>query len=271
LNIFRLNWIFIDIIIIEILIFFLICVKIFKATHRWRNNFSNLALEQFSLKKIGLNLFFSNFKLRSINLTKNSLYKSSNLDLPNIVIIRAESSNKIINTITEGLSSYGYNIIRIKIKINYSQKKKIFEKEFQNEIKDFIISAMDFLKKKEFISNERFFLISISKAPFLFNDVITKDKKDFRIILINPKIKKIHQTYFSEISRLYNSKLNVLIIFSIKSRLIINNKNLITFQNLFLYEKPHFLELFTLAKARNSFKYYETILLGIIIDFLDKN
>ena len=48
---FRIDWVFIDTIIIILLILLLIGVKVFKSTHRWRLNFSNTALEYHSFHK----------------------------------------------------------------------------------------------------------------------------------------------------------------------------------------------------------------------------
>ena len=45
-NIFQINWINVDTVIIILLLLLLSSVKIFKITHRWRSSFSNQAVEQ---------------------------------------------------------------------------------------------------------------------------------------------------------------------------------------------------------------------------------
>ncbi len=46
-DIYQIDWIFVDTIIIILLILLLVSVKIFKSTHRWRSSFSNAFLDRF--------------------------------------------------------------------------------------------------------------------------------------------------------------------------------------------------------------------------------
>ena len=77
--------------------------------------------------------------------------------------------------------------------------------------------------------------------------------------------------FFSEVSKLIDLESPINVIFSKNLSLFISNKNLKTFLKVFNNVNSEVFRLIVVEKARKSFKYYETILLGIIIYLIDKN
>jgi hypothetical protein len=61
------------------------------------------------------------------------------------------------------------------------------------------------------------------------------------------------------------------VIFNKKSIFNLTNKNYKNFLREFNESKNDFLNIITLEKARSSFKYYETILLGILVNIIENN
>ena len=70
-DIFQLDWIFIDTIIIILLILLLLGVKVYKLTHRWRFSFSNEALEYTIYRKPPLKINDQSISSSNWTLTRN--------------------------------------------------------------------------------------------------------------------------------------------------------------------------------------------------------
>ena len=108
------------------------------------------------------------------------------------------------------------------------------------------------------------------KSNYFISKVII-EQQNHLILLINPNINENYKkTILTSLNR-ENVNKKFLIIFSKKKFLIFNNKNMLKFLKLISdYEKRN-LNIKILEKSQKSFKYYETLLLGIIIDFLESN
>ena len=140
-NTFRIDWVFIDSVIIILLFILLFTVRIFKSTHRWRSSFSNEALEYY----LSTPMFESvkkqfNF-VKKLSLTRYSSLKGKINDKPLIIIFRTNYKRKLLRILTEGLSSYGFNIISVRIKMNSTLN--ILETIVINKFTSFIISIID--------------------------------------------------------------------------------------------------------------------------------
>ena len=140
--------------------------------------------------------------------------------------------------------------------------------DLQKEIKKFI-SSLKMIPQMN-LTADSYLLFFNSKSKVLASKMSFQDENHL-LLFINPKIQK---TYIKTIFRFLldeNVNQKCLIIFSKKKLFIFNNKNFIKFLKLIPDYKERNLNIKVLEKSRNSFKYYETILLGIIIDFLDKH
>lgn len=267
-DIFQIDWVFVDIIIIILLFVLLVGVRIFKSTYRWRLSFSNEALECYSFPdahKIVRNQFF---QTKRWTLIRDSSLKEKYSKNLLILILRTNHHKRLLRILTEGLASNGFNIITAKIKIKHYPDSKILEKDIINEIKFLIPSIINHFKEKELIKNQNYILLNHSKSVFPFN-VILMDSKNKGMILINPKINSENLINFHNVIDNKFSNNHFYTIFSKKSWFIFPNKNLKSLLKEFPSQILTGLKVITLDKAKNLFKYYETIVLGIILDIIE--
>ncbi|MFW9936280.1 MAG: hypothetical protein ACFFD5_01400 [Candidatus Thorarchaeota archaeon] len=265
-NIFRLNWILIDVILIFFLILFLIGVKIFKGLSRWRYSLSNESLIRSNYKTIlQFNYNRTIIKIKNLNLIENSKLKEQALARPSIIIIRTIRKKKITKILTEGLSSYGFNVINIYI-------KKIHEtyliEENKRNIEKFGTMIMKIFANNNKILNSKYVLINYGKCFLSFNFFLS-DIHSTGLFLINPRINESNVKNILALKDLNLSKKHLKIIFSARSKLFLKNLNLKRFKTkIFPYNKDLF--KFMIIEASGSFKYYETILLSKIIFLIEK-
>ncbi|MFW9971667.1 MAG: hypothetical protein ACFFDF_15840 [Candidatus Odinarchaeota archaeon] len=263
-SIFQIDWITVDIIIIILLLILLFSVKIFKITHRWRNSFSNQALInkyfiQRDEKKKNKTIFF-----KKSYLTRNS---KTNSNLPLILILQTNNKGKMLRIFTEGLSSYGFSIINIKAKIKHKLNNKILKNYLIEEWKSLISNLFNNFKIDENIKLN-IILITNSKSVSSYKHILSYPNLK-SVILINPRLNKKISSDYNEIFKNHTMKSQLFIIFSGKSYLIFKNKKIQKFYRIFAPQKNNFIKPLTVEKAHYSFKYYETINLGIIIDLIE--
>lgn len=267
-DIFQIDWVFVDTIIIILLFLLLIGVKIFKSTRRWRSTFSNEALEHFSFPdahKIVGNQFFQTKKW---SLTRDSSLKGDYKKNPLILVLRTTYKRKLLRILTESLCSYGFNIINVRIKIKRYSDSNILEKDLIDELKSLVSTIINYFSKKELIKNKNYVLLNHLKSSFSYRAILTDDKNK-GMILINPIVNKENLINYQNV--INNTLLNnhLYTIFSRKSVFVLPNKNLKCLITKFPSQKLTGLKILTLDKAKNSFKYYETIVLGMIIDIIE--
>ncbi|MFX1594575.1 MAG: hypothetical protein ACFFBK_00770 [Promethearchaeota archaeon] len=267
-DIFQVDWILIDTIIIILLFLLLIGVRIFKSTHRWRSSFSNEYLEYFffpDFKNILRNQFF---QIKKWHLTRDVSLKENYIKNPLILIFRKNFKRKLLQVLTEGLGSTGFNVAEVKIKVRRYPESFLLKQTIIDELKLLISTILDYLKKNELIENQNYVVMSYLKCSFSYS-VILNDNRNKGLILINPKVDKENLRNFYKLieENIHND--NLYVVFSKKSKILLPNKNLKRLINKFPFQKLTRLNILTLDKAKNSFKYYETILLGIIIDIIE--
>ncbi len=270
LNIFRLNWILIDTIIIILLLLALVLVKIFKETFRYRSSFSNEALECIKSEKSGINFskycFIDNNWSLIINKAKNNRIRKK----PLIVLIRTNKRKKLIHVLSEGLGSCGFNVLNLKIQSKFFSHSFTLNKSIIEEISDFLTQLIKFYKHEEFTLNPNYFLINYHKANL--NDISAiSDINNQGIILINPKLTMARNGNLHKIHNNINVNSSLYVIFNKKSIFSLGNTNYKKFLREFNESENNFLKIITLEKARRSFKYYETILLGILVNIIENN
>lgn len=267
-SIFQIDWISVDIIIIILLLLLLFSVKMFKITHRWRYSFSNQALEHICFSQAREKSKNQIFLTKKWCLTRNSSLKENFSNLPLILIFRTNYKRKLLRVFTEGLSSYGFNVINIKAKINHIPDSRTLEKTLIDEWNSLISAIFDDFKLTEVMIKSKYILISHSKSIISYKQILSgSDSKG--AILINPKLnKKISSDYYNIFK---NNSINgqIYTIFSRKSTFIFKNKHLIKFLKEITPQKNNILKHLTIEKATYSFKYYETIVLGMIIDIIE--
>jgi len=137
-DIFQLNWILIDCIIIILLIFLLVSVKIFKKTHRWRLSLSNNSLERIHCNELNIKFKNLNIKVKDWSLTLNTAFKDKPLSKPIIVLFRTNKKKELLNILTEGLASYGLDVISLRVQFKLSSTSDILDINIQEEIRELI-------------------------------------------------------------------------------------------------------------------------------------
>ena len=266
-DIFQIDWIFVDSIIIILLILLLVSVKIFKSTHRWRSSFSNITLDTFFVSDVQ-KLVGNKFILtKKVTLIRDSSLQEICNENPLILILRTHHKRKFLRILTEGLGNYGFNIISVKLKIKHYQNSIKFENIVIHELKSIISTFINWYKEKGLILNQNYILLSHSGSSFPYKAILN-DIKNEGMILINPKINLKNLKYFIKVTdnKLTDDRLYT--IFSKNSTFVLPNKNLKFLQANISSQKLTGLKILTLGKAKKSFKYYETIVLGMIIDII---
>lgn len=277
LNIFHLDWIFIDTIIIILLIVLLILVKIYKITARWRSPFSNEALEERKYGKSVVDLVNQNITVKSFRFISNKNRNKRDHTKPTILLIRTNYRNKLKNwnlknlkllrVLTEGLCSYNFNVILINLEINPCPTCSPLDKKVQEDTICILSTILDFFQKYELIFNSKYFVINCYKSILSYNSVLS-DNNNVGMILVNPVLHILNKENLTELINKSDVEFQLYTLFSKKYLFFLNNPNLKIFLRDFTTNN---LNYFTLEKSRKYFKYYETILLGIIIDILERN
>ena len=270
INLFQFDWIIIDTVVIILLIVFLVSVKIFKERFRWRSKLSNIALEHFIFDKQSLELTDQNIIVKNISITVNSVLKSKNMLKPSIVIFRSTKNRGLVKVLTEGLASYGFDVINITLNIKSFDSSESIEKQIQEEFNHLIESVLNFFKQKQLINNSSYLTITYHKSKVFLNSIIY-DKNNAGMILINPKFEIIDQKKIAEIIDKKEVLSKLFIIFSENSSTFLTNKNLNKFLTYLADYNSLKSNLLIVDKSKSSFKYYETILLGIIINLIESN
>ena len=267
-NAFQVNWVFVDTVIIILLLLLLLSVKIFKSTHRWRLSFSNEALECYSFPKPYDHGRVHYIKTKHCILTRNSSLHKQFDDYPLILTLRTSFKKHLTKIITEGLSSYGFSVINLKLKIKLDSSSNTLNKTISDEIKSLISLKLDYFKQKGLLANSKYILLNLSK-PFVPNTEILTDPEKTGLLIINPRMNKYNIESLKGILPTQPHYTQLFYIFSKRSFFILKNNDLKHFIKEFDEKITNKAELITLEKSTKSFKYYETILLGIIIDILE--
>ena len=189
---------------------------------------------------------------------------------PLIILITENKRKKLIHVISEGLGSYGFNILNIKIKSRFFSHNFTMNKSITKEIREFLNQLTEFYKHEEFTLNPNYFLINFHKSN-LSNISAISDTNNLGMILINPKLTKARYGNLHKIFINIDVKSTLYLIFSMKSNFNLTNKQYKKLLRIFNESKNTFLKIITLEKTRSSFKYYETLLLGILVNIIENN
>ncbi len=265
-DIYYIDWIFIDTIIIVLLFLLLLGVRIFKITHRWRFSFSNQALEHFEFSKTQDVLKNPLVFTKKWSLTRNSSLKVNNHPL--LLIIRTNRKRKFVRILTEGLCSNGFKVINLKVQIKRKSQKVETEINLINDMNLIISTVIDLCKKSNLPINSNYIVLNHSKSCLSFKPILS-DNTNNGIILINPKINKQNLKNYFDIIEELSSNPQIYCIFSRNSIFLLKNHNLLKFIKKFYPQYSNILKFSAIKKAKNSFKNYETIVLGILIDLIE--
>lgn len=268
LNIFHVDWIFWDTIIIIFLILLLIGVKIYKNSHRWRLSFSNEAINKHVYKNLEAEDLNINKSIKNWSLTENLNFKDEKLIKPTIILIRTNRKRRLLNILTEGLCSYGYNIITIRLTFPMRKIDNLSNKMILEDIRKIISLTIKYINQKVRYVNSKYIILNYSD-PILLYISLLDDENNLGIIMVNPKINKTNLELYLNAQKKGNTKNQLHFVFSTKSNIAMKNLNQKRFLKKVLPKNEDNINYLTIEKARRSFKYYETILLSMIIDLIE--
>ncbi len=268
INLFQFDWIFIDTVVSILLIFFLVCVKIFKERFRWRSKLSNNNLYQYKFDKNSLELKNQNNLLKNVIITGNTILKNKQILKPVIIFFRTSKKRRLMQVLTEGLASYGFDVINIQLKTKAIQKLDHLDRTIQKESIHLISAIINFFKIRQLISHPQYVILTFKISNIVYNSIIS-DKNNCGLISINPKSDILTQKVFSEFIDNRDLREKTSLIFSKKSKLNSKNKIMEQFSKNFSNYGYDNSNLIILEGNKRSFKFYETILLGIIINLIE--
>ncbi|MFX1496850.1 MAG: hypothetical protein ACFFBH_04945 [Promethearchaeota archaeon] len=263
-DIFHINWILVDSIIIIFLLLILIAVKVFKRLNRWRTLISNERLIKISFKGSVLSVINKNYSLKRLSLIKDSSEKNN----PLIMILKTSKKRKLINALAEAISSYSVDVIILQFKNLKKPTKESIKIESQKELMKLIQSLFEFFKQNRIHLNKNYDVINFVRTKLMYNSFIYDINND-KLILINPKLNNFNKTLLNSVFKSNNLNSKLSIIFSGKINRILKKVSLKGFiEELDFYGSiKKGINIF--GKASNAFKYYETLLFGSIIKIIE--
>ncbi len=264
-DIFRVDWILVDTIIIILLILLLISVKIFKEAYRWRFSLSNEFLTRTTTKALSFNLDRPSIYLKKWNLTKSKVIQEEISSKPSIFIMRTHRKQMLLKILTEGLSTYGFNVVNIWLKIKADKGKSKTIKDIEREIQQILPSFLSIYNQDLHLLSQRYVVMNFDKFFFPYN-IITKNFNSAKLISINPRLNLANLKIIQTLETVSNPQFQLFIIFSGRLNPFLKNRNsdkkILSDKTL---KNSNKFKYHTIQKAKSTFKYYETVLLSIII------
>ncbi len=261
-DIFRVDWILVDSIIIFILILFLISIKLYKFKNRWRNDINNESLNQIALDPNQIKFNDNKVYIKRWNLTSSSFIKAGKIQLPTIFIYTSKSNQKLSNAIIEGLSSYGFIVIQIIFKRKLNLIKKNDSRLNYGKF-NIISSAFKYLFQNDYNLNQKYWLIDFN-SYLLLKDLENNNLDQVGCVLINPSVNTenigILLNWLNS-----NIKFQINIIFNEKYYWRLRNRKISKLEKSLSKLTSKNINTETLEKSNKSFKYNETILLAKLI------
>lgn len=268
--IFQIDWVFWDTIIIFLLIIFLISVKIFKNTHRWRNFLSNPLIMENKTKNFEIQcgekeifrISFTLFESKINDIAENNNNKTSNL----LIIFKKRRYNTY--PYAEALASIDLKVVFIDFKkVRKVEGKKLVKIKISGGLIDKISKAIyiHFIDIGDGPEYQKIvFLFPNLTIQFLKISTLTNFFDKFFLILSN----------FSENYEILKNFLNQDIIDIKKLYFIIPLKRLLKLDEDQLNKinrlkdnyKIHEKNILILEKSFKSLKNYETIIIGFILN-----
>ncbi len=269
-NIFRVDWILVDTIIIVLLVLLLISVKIFKEAYRWRFSLSNEFLTRTTANTLSFKLDRPSIYIKKWNLTKSKVIQEEISSKPSIFIIRTHRKQMLLKALTEGLSTYGFNVINIWLKIKADKGKSKTIRDIEREIQQILSSSLSIYNQDLRLLIQRYVVVNFNKKIIPYN-FITKNSSSVKLILINPLLNLTNLKIMQTLKTVSNPQFQLFLIFSERLNPFFKNRNskkkILSDKTL---KNSYKFKYHSIQKAKSTFKYYETILLSIIIKNVDK-
>ncbi|TFG03864.1 MAG: hypothetical protein EU542_00650 [Promethearchaeota archaeon] len=264
-DIFRVDWILIDSIIILILIIILCSVKIYKIKHRWRNSIVNDSISKINLDPHDIEFDNNKFYVKKWNLFFNPNLLELRPHMPTIFMFSSKSLHYLPYAILEGLCSYGFTVNHMLIKRRWDLFKKqeeILDPKNQSILRlTFNYLKSDYPKK----ISQRFWIIDF-KSFLSYKELKNFANDKIGLILINPSIEQLK---FNSLN--FEKEIKFDLIFSKKSFLWFRNRKISKSMVNFSQLSSENVKITVFENTNMYFKNYETILLAKLIMIIKNN
>lgn len=266
-NIFQVDWITVDIIIIVLLILLLIGVKVLKEVYRWRFFFSTASTIRRVDRLPDINTQFSTISIKKCSLIKSNISQQEVLTKPTIIIIRKYRKLMLLKALTEAFCSFGYSIIDVQIRTSTNSGTNGMVSEVEEELHQTFPAIVKFYNQDIDKVNQIYNVIDFNKRLLPYN-LLLKNSDCKSLILINPRLKSYNMEVILTLLNDSNKYPQLITIFSEKLNPVFKNKKL---KKILLDDETYKnIKHTIIQKAKSTFKYYETVLLGIIIRYIEK-
>ena len=266
-DIFQVDWITVDIIIIVLLILLLIGVKVLKEVYRWRFFYSNPSTIRRVDNLVDINKQFSSISIKKCTLTKSSVFQQEDLIKPTIIIIRRNRKLMLLKALTEAFCAFGYDVLNVQLKILTKNGTELMTSDIEKELRQTFSVIIMFYNQDTHLVSQNYNVIDFSKEVMPLN-LLLKDSHCKNIILINPCLNSYNLETL--LTLLNDSKIfsKIITVFSEKLNPFFKNKNVkkILLSNETFKNSKHTI----IQKAKSTFRYYETLLLSVIIRYIEK-
>ena len=250
-DIFRVDWITVDSIIIIGLILILIAVKIIKQLTRWRHSFANEKIHQSRFNGNLLTLNSQKIKVNYCSFIQNVDVKKN--QLPYLLILRTRRKSRLLHALIEGIASYGINVIDLKLEILIKERTQSDLLEDLSETIHLILNSID----QE--TNKNYLILTLREKPI---NTIIREAYCRLQIFINPKLSQMN--YNMLISNFRSNSNHHLIISEYSLRFIKNR----WYKYFFKEDQETTSNLTLIKRATYKFKHYETLLFGSLMELI---
>jgi len=266
-DIFQVDWITVDIIIIVLLVLLLIGVKVLKEIYRWRFFFSSVSTIRKVDSLLDINNQVSSISINKSNLTTSSVFQQEGLIKPTIVLIKRYRKLMLLKALTEAFCTSGYNVVNLRLKISNKNMTERLISHIEKELQQTFPTVIMFYNQDVNLLSQNYIVIDFTKKVLPLN-LLLRDIYCQKIILINPRLKssnlEVYLTLLSDSNK--NSKL--ITIFSENLNPLFKNKKV---KKILQYKETFKYTNYTvIQKTKSTFKYYETLLLSEIIRYIEK-
>jgi len=242
-------------------------VKVLKEVYRWRFFFSIASTIRRVDRLPDINAQFSTISIKKCILIKSSISQQDILTKPTIIIIRKYRKLMFLKALTEAFCSFGYNIIHLKIRTKNNSGTNGTVSEVEEELQQIFPAIVKFYNQDIDKVNHFYIVIDFNKRLLPYN-LLLKNNDCKNLILINPRLNSYNLDVISTLLNNSNKYPQLITIFSEKLNPFFKNKKL---KNIFLDDETFKNTKYTIIqKAKSTFKYYETVLLGIIMRYIEK-
>ncbi len=250
-DIFRVDWITVDSIIIIALILILIAVKVVKHLTRWRHSFTNEKIHQ---SKFNGNLPSLNSQKIKVNywscIQTDDIKKNQ---LPYLLILRTKRKSRLLHALIEGIVSYGMNVIDVKLEILIKERT---ENDILEDLSELIHSILNYIDQE---TNKNYLILTLreKRVNTLINEADCKLQ-----IVINPKFSQMNSNAL--ISNL-SSNSNYHLLISEYSLKFIKSR---WYRHIIKNNQEFSSNLTLIQKSTHKFKHYETLLFGALMELI---